>query len=248
MIHGPSSIPRPTTPRDPPKCRGLNFPGPAALFSQPLVQLWQTWGSRSWQAGWAGRRLRSARWGPDGCGHELSLQIKSVGRGGTSIGDLPRAIFGSPTSLMPACLIHPHPQPSRVSTAAPSCLLLSIFLFFSCRPVVPTPGTGPTADSAATPVVRVYGGDETESSTRLNRLLPRTPLNPIEATTAPPSQRHIIANDASSISNPLPPLQRHPLGSPEVPVTLVLFERAKGPKGLSRLAALARLHAGPPAG
>lgn len=94
----------------------------------------------------------------------------------------------------------------------------------------------------------MYGGDETESSTRLNRLLPRTPLNPIEATTAPPSQRRIIANDASSISNPLPPLQRHQLGSPEVPVTLVLFERAKGPKGLSRLAALARLHARPPAG
>lgn len=130
MANRPS--PRSTTPRDPPKCRGLNFPGPATLFSQSVVQRWQTWGSRSWLAGWAGRLLRSARWGPDGCRHELSLQIKSVGRRGTSIGDLPRAIFGSPTSLMPHRSFDP-PSPSTVKSFNGGTLLSAvkhIFVFF----------------------------------------------------------------------------------------------------------------------
>lgn len=164
-----------------------------------------------------------------------------MGREHTSIGYLPKAIFGSPTSLMLVCLIHPHPQPSRVSTAAHSWIAVKhIFVFSS--PCCSHLRDNPDCKFSSNPVVRVYGGDKAESRTRLNRLLPKTPPESHRDHHGRPFQRHIITNDASSISNPLPSLQRQPLREGELPVTLLAFEREKGPKALSRFPALACFH------
>lgn len=132
---------------------------------------------------------------------------------------------------MLVCLIHPHPQPSRVSTAAHSWIAVKHIFVFSSPCCSHLRGKADCKFSS-NPVVRVYGGDQTESRTRLNRLLPKTPPESHRDHRGRPFQRHIITNDASSISNPLPSLQRQPLREGELPVTLLAFRKGKRSESL----------------
>lgn len=65
----------------------------------------------------------------------------------------------------------------------------------------------------------------------MSRLLPRTPLNPIEVTTGDPFNVTSSPMTRPQFPTRRPSLLRQPLREAELPVTLLVFERAKGPRG-----------------